>query len=241
MILLDNVWKVASEAPSEVELLRGIDLRIEPHEVVGVVGPSGAGKTTLLNLIAGVDVPTRGQVTVHENRLDTMNRHALALFRREHIGMIFQSYHLLGDLSARENVEVPLLLAGKSRREARREAEPWLERVGLADRAKHLPEALSGGERQRVAIARALAAHPSILLADEPTGALDSQTGDAILDLLAELQAELAMTMVVVTHEPAVVTRCDRIIYLRDGRIDQARTSATASAEQISPPATSTT
>ena len=219
MIRLTNVTKTAAEGASRVEILRGVDLSVGPGEVVGILGPSGSGKSTLLHLIAGVDYPNSGEIEVNGVALNGMDRGALARFRRENVGLIFQHYHLLPDVTARQNVEVPLRLAGVRGVELRERAMESLSRVGLSDRAEHLPEALSGGEQQRVAIARALVGHPSVLLADEPTGALDSATGAAALDLLLRLRDEAGATLLIVTHEASVVERCHRVVRLRDGRI----------------------
>jgi len=220
MIRLNDVTKHVVDGSSRTDILRGVDLQVAPGELLGILGPSGSGKTTLLNLIAGIDLPSSGEIEVNGHSLSTMNRRELALFRRSTVGMIFQDHHLLPDLTAVENVEVPLLLAGLSASSSRSKASESLERVGLADRAKHLPEALSGGERQRVGIARALVGRPPVLLADEPTGALDSHSGGAALDLLLRLQQESGATLLVVTHESSVVARCRRVIRLLDGKIE---------------------
>lgn len=219
MIRLANVKKSVAEGPARVDILRGVDLSVEPGEVLGILGPSGSGKSTLLHLIAGVDYPNSGEIEVNDVSLSGMDRTALARFRRENIGLIFQSYHLLPDVTALQNVEVPLLLAGVPRSVARTRALEFLDKVGLSGRANHLPEALSGGEQQRVAIARALVGRPAILLADEPTGALDSKSGSAALDLLLRLREEAGATLLIVTHEPSVVQQCRRVVRLRDGRI----------------------
>ena len=220
MIRLSNVTKSVVEGPVRLDILRGVDLLVEPGEVVGILGPSGSGKSTLLHLIAGVDDASSGKIEVNGVSLDGMDRTALARFRRTHIGMVFQHYHLLPDLTAVQNVEVPLRLARQADSEVRAQAMECLELVGLRARAGHLPEALSGGEQQRVAIARALVGRPAVLLADEPTGALDSESGAAALDLLLRLQEEAGATLLIVTHEPSVVERCGRVVRLRDGRIE---------------------
>ena len=220
MIRLSNVTKSVAEGPSRIDILRGVDLQVEPGEVLGVLGPSGSGKSTLLHLIGGVDQPSSGEIEVNGVVLNGLDRAQLARFRRENIGFVFQSYHLLPDITALRNVEVPLRLAGLPASEVRTRALEGLAGVGLSERAGHLPEALSGGERQRIAIARALIGRPSILLADEPTGALDSESGAAALDLLLRLREEADATLLIVTHEPTVVERCQRIVHLRDGRIE---------------------
>jgi putative ABC transport system ATP-binding protein len=218
MIRLTSVFKRLASGSAVLEILRGVSLHVERGEVLGLLGPSGAGKTTLLNLIAGVDTPSSGEIVVNGLRLADLNRRELAIFRRETIGMVFQNFHLLPNLTAQENAALPLYLKGVAPAQARHCAMERLEQVGLAGRAHHFPDQLSGGERQRVAISRALALHPPVLLADEPTGSLDSETGSQILGLLERLQRELGSTMVVVTHDPAVAAQCHRIVHLRDGR-----------------------
>jgi putative ABC transport system ATP-binding protein len=217
MIRVTNVFKTVGDGRAAVEILRGVTLAVERGEVVGLLGPSGAGKTTLLNLIAGVDTVSSGRIEVDGKLVTGLSRRALGIFRRETIGMVFQNFHLLPNLTARENAALPLLLKGVTQREARRCALERLEQVGLAGRADHFPEQLSGGERQRVAISRALAVNPPVLLADEPTGSLDSETGDQILILLDRLHRELGTTMLLVTHDPPVASRCARVLHLRDG------------------------
>jgi predicted ABC-type transport system involved in lysophospholipase L1 biosynthesis ATPase subunit len=219
MIRVLDVCKSVAGSGAVVEILRGVSLEVQRAEVVGLLGPSGAGKTTLLNLVAGVDVPSSGEIMVDGRRLADLNRHDLAVFRRETIGMVFQNFHLLPNLTAEENVALPLHLRGMPRREAQRCARRRLEQVGLTHRTHHFPEQLSGGERQRVAIGRALAADPPVLLADEPTGSLDSETGSEILELLVGLQRELGTTMIVVTHDAEVARWCHRIVRMRDGRL----------------------
>jgi len=219
MIQVSGVYKSVAAAGLTVEILRGVSLEVEKGEVVGLLGPSGAGKTTLLNLIAGVDTPTSGGIVVDSKPLRSLSAAALARFRRETIGMVFQNFHLLPNLTAAENAALPLLLKGVAPGRAREYANRRLQQVGLSHRARHFPEQLSGGERQRVAIARALAGDPPVLLADEPTGSLDSETGREILDLLIGLQRDTGATMIVVTHDPAVAAWCGRILHLRDGRL----------------------
>jgi putative ABC transport system ATP-binding protein len=202
-----------------VHALRSVTLTIERGERIAVMGPSGSGKTTLLNVICGLDEPTSGVVRfegVELSRLDDDDRTRL---RREKIGMIFQTFNLLPTLTTLENVSLPLRLQGLLRREADARARAMLERVGLADRTSHRPDELSGGERQRVSIARALIFQPPLLLADEPTGNLDSATGDEILNLLTDLHRHLNMTILMVTHNPRAAAYCDRILTLRDGQI----------------------
>jgi putative ABC transport system ATP-binding protein len=206
-------------AGGTVHAVAGIDLRIERGQLVAVRGRSGSGKTTLLSLIGALDRPTRGRVVVDGQPVSELPESKLVAFRREKIGFIFQAFGLLPILSAAENVEVPLRLVGAMPRQRDERIEELLELVGLADRAHHRPHELSGGEQQRVAIARALANRPDLLLADEPTGQLDSQTGHAIMSLLRVLVRSEGVTAVVATHDPAMIDVADRVIELRDGRI----------------------
>ena len=198
-------------------ILDGVTLDIARGDAVAVIGPSGSGKSTLLGLIAGLDAPTAGSITVGGVDVTRLGESALARFRRETIGYVFQSYHLIPTLTAAENVAVPLELAGERRVAARSRA--LLEQVGLGDRADHYPVQLSGGEQQRVALARAVALEPPLLLADEPTGNLDSATGAAIIELLFMLNRERGSTLLLVTHDPALAERADRVVSLRDGRV----------------------
>jgi putative ABC transport system ATP-binding protein len=190
---------------------------VAAHDVLAVTGASGSGKSTLLGLLAGLDHPTAGSIVIDGIDITTLDEDALARFRRERIGYVFQSFHLIPTLTALENVATPLEIAGASRTLSR--ARERLAEVGLEERAAHYPAQLSGGEQQRVAIARALALDPAIVLADEPTGNLDSQTGEQIVDLLLALNRERRSTLVLVTHDEALTRRADRVITLRDGRI----------------------
>jgi putative ABC transport system ATP-binding protein len=198
-------------------ILEDVTLDVERGDAVAVVGPSGSGKSTLLGLIAGLDAPTSGTIVVDGVDITRLGEAALARFRRETIGYVFQSYHLIPTLTAAENVAVPLELAGARRPAAR--ARTLLEQVGLVDRAHHYPVQLSGGEQQRVALARAVALDPPLLLADEPTGNLDSTTGAAIIDLLFAVNQDRRSTLVLVTHDAALAERADRVVSLRDGRV----------------------
>ena len=198
-------------------ILDGVSLDVERGDAVAVIGPSGSGKSTLLGLIAGLDAPTSGAIVVGDVDVTRLGESALARFRRETIGYVFQSYHLIPTLTAAENVAVPLELAGERRVLAR--ARTLLEQVGLGDRAHHYPVQLSGGEQQRVALARAVALDPPLLLADEPTGNLDSATGAAIIERLFALNRDRGSTLLLVTHDPALAERADRIVSLRDGRV----------------------
>jgi putative ABC transport system ATP-binding protein len=205
----------------EVRALDGIDLNVRRGEFVALVGPSGSGKSTLLNLIGGLDRPSDGEVHVADLELGKASDKALVRYRRERIGFIFQSFNLLPTRSAVENVETPLMLANVKPKERRQRALQLLESVGLAPRAGHRPNELSGGEMQRVAVARSLANRPLLLLADEPTGNLDSQTGKSILDLLREAVLIQRVTLLLVTHDLQVASFADRIVHLLDGRIQR--------------------
>ncbi len=203
----------------QLTILDGIDLAIAPGEFAAVLGPSGSGKSTLLALMAGLDRPTEGEVLLDGEPIQALSEDELARIRRRKIGFVFQSFQLLGNLTARENILLPLELNG--RRDAGSRADRLLEMVGLADRGHHYPSQLSGGEQQRVALARAFGPEPSILLADEPTGTLDSGTGKLVLERLAELRREHGTTMVLVTHDEQVGALAGRQIRLRDGRLDR--------------------
>ena len=193
-------------------------MTVEPGEFVAIVGPSGSGKSTLLNLIGTLDTPTRGEIEVAGARLDQMDDNARTEFRRNMLGFAFQFFNLLPMLSAEENIALPLLLAGQSRAAASKRARELLERVGLAERATHRPEELSGGEMQRVAVARALAGSPRVILADEPTGNLDSVSGAGVLELLKEVVGE-DRCLLMVTHDPQAASYADRVIQLADGQV----------------------
>ena len=207
------------ESADEVVALDAVDLDISRGERVALMGPSGSGKSTLLNLISGLDEPTSGTIYFEDRPLDTMTDNELTLLRRKKIGLIFQTFNLLPTLSAIENVSLPLRLDGNRRRKADKRSTELLERVGLGERLTHRPDELSGGERQRIAIARALVFEPVVLLADEPTGNLDSQTGAEIIALLDNLHDEFGTTVVLVTHNDEAAAHCERKIAMRDGRI----------------------
>jgi len=200
-----------------VHVLTDVSLDVPARQFVAIAGPSGSGKSTLLGLIAGLDRPTTGTIVVNGVDLTSLSEDGLARFRRDTVGYVFQSFHLIPTLTALENVAVPLELAGES--EAPDRARELLRDVGLAERAHHYPVQLSGGEQQRVAVARAVARRPTLLLADEPTGNLDSATGKQIIDLLVALNRNLGSTLVLVTHDPALAALADRVITLRDGRV----------------------
>ena len=217
-------------AHTQVNVLREVNIRIEAGTRVAIAGPSGSGKTSLLLLLAGLERPGGGQVLVDGMDLATLDRDALADLRRDHIGIVFQSFHLLPSLSALDNVALPLQIAG--RRDARARRTAMLERVGLGARLDHFPSQLSGGEQQRVAIARALVHRPRVLLADEPTGNLDDHTADAVRELLFELHRDSGATLVLVTHDLDFAARCDRVLQLHDGRLHEAPSDAAAPADR---------
>ena len=204
---------------ARVHILRDVALTIGKGEAVGVVGPSGSGKSTLLMIMAGLERPDSGEVEIDGVRLGAMNEDALARFRGQRIGIVFQSFHLIPTMTALENVAAPLELAGAYDATARATAE--LEQVGLGDRLSHYPAQLSGGEQQRVALARALCPRPSLLIADEPTGNLDETTGNTIVDLIFNLPARRGATLALVTHDAALAARCDRVIRMRSGKVEE--------------------
>jgi ABC-type lipoprotein export system ATPase subunit len=219
-ITCENLVKIYKVADLEVQALQGLDLLVEPGEFVALVGASGSGKSTLMNILGGLDVPSAGRAVVAGHDLGEMGRRERTEYRRRVIGFVWQqtARNLLGYLTARQNVELPMLLNGVPRSERRRRAATLLARVGLAERADHLPERLSGGEQQRTAIAVALANQPSVLFADEPTGELDSATAAEVFELLRSVNHELGVTIVVVTHDPLVSEQVSRTIAIRDGR-----------------------
>ena len=218
---LRAVEKVYALSRVEVHALRGVDLVIEAGEWVSITGPSGSGKSTLLHVAGALDLPSRGAVIALGQDLGSLDDGALAAFRRRRLGFVFQFFNLLPTLSAEENAALPLLLDGVPRALALERARGLLGRVGLGERCGHRPEELSGGQQQRVALARALVAEPALLLADEPTGNLDSEAGAAVLELVAEARRERGLTVVLVTHDPGVAARGDRIVRLRDGRVER--------------------
>ncbi len=217
-IALYDVDLSLGRGAARVHILKGISLGIGRGEAVGLVGPSGSGKSTLLMTMAGLERPDSGRVVVDGTDLSGLDEDGLARFRGRRIGIVFQSFHLVPTMTALENVSLPLELAGEPEAFARAEAEMKL--VGLGDRLHHYPAQLSGGEQQRVAIARAIVSNPAILVADEPTGNLDENTGDSIIDLLFALRRERGATLVLVTHDLNLARRCDRMVRLRSGRIE---------------------
>ena len=213
-----NLTKTYQRGGEAVHALAGIDLEIAPGAFVAIMGQSGSGKTTLLNMLTGVDRPTSGEIWLDGQRLDSLSEARLAILRRRHIGLIFQAFNLLGNMSALENVMLPALLVGRSGGEARRLAGALLDELGLGVHLNRLPGQLSGGQQQRVAIARALVNEPLVLCADEPTGNLDAQTGQEILRLLKRLHSG-GQTIILVTHDAQIASQAERIIIMRDGRI----------------------
>lgn len=217
MISLDNVHLAFETGDQSVPVLLGASLDVSQGESVAIIGPSGSGKTSLLLVMTGLETPDSGLVRFNGVELHAQSNDARADLRRDKIGIVFQNFHLIPSLSARENVAMPLDIAGVA--DARTRAGELLERVGLAHRMDHYPNAMSGGERQRVAIARALIHQPALMVADEPTGNLDNQTGDAVADLLFELNHENDATLVLVTHDTALAARCDRQVLLHEGQL----------------------
>ena len=216
---LNRIVKTYEMGAERVHALRGVSLEIVENEYLAIMGPSGSGKSTLMNLIGCLDVPTAGEYLLAREAVARMSETQLAEIRNRRIGFVFQSFNLLGRSSILHNVELPLIYAGLSRSQRRRRAESAIERVGLADRMGHKPTELSGGQRQRVAIARALVGEPSIILADEPTGNLDSRTGEEIMAIFDELHAQ-GQTIILVTHEDSIAAHTQRVISLRDGLIE---------------------
>ncbi|KUO39945.1 MAG: hypothetical protein APZ16_04590 [Candidatus Hadarchaeum yellowstonense] len=219
VVNVQQVSKVYRMGEVDLQALNGVSLKILPSENVSIIGPSGSGKSTLLHLMGCLDRPTSGKIYIDGVDTSKLNSNKLAEIRRNKIGFVFQFFYLIPTLNALENVELPMMFAGVGERERRERAEELLELVNLKSRMKHRPAELSGGERQRVAIARALANNPKIVLADEPTGNLDSASGKEIIDLLKRLNEEKGVTLVIVTHDPYIASIMERTIYLKDGRI----------------------
>jgi putative ABC transport system ATP-binding protein len=224
VIHFDNVHLSLNSGAGTVDILRGINLSVDEGEAVGLIGPSGSGKSTMLMVMAGLECASSGTVRVAGHDLGAMSEDQLAAFRRDHTGIVFQSFHLIATMTALENVAVPLELAG--RRDAFARAREALESVGLSHRVRHYPGQLSGGEQQRVALARAVAAKPRILLADEPTGNLDGATGEQIIQLMFALQADTGATLLLITHDASLAARCGRVVHLNDGKVSRVTTGA---------------
>ena len=221
-VLIDNVKKVYHRDAEEILVLDGLTLDVADGEFVALMGPSGSGKTTLLNLVAGIDKPTGGRVIVGTTEVSSLSEAQLARWRSRNVGFIFQFYNLIPVLTALENVELPLLLTGLTRRERRERALTALRVVGLADRSKHYPRQLSGGQEQRVGIARAIVTDPAVLVADEPTGDLDARSAEDILDLMEALNADFGKTIVMVTHDPRAARRAHTERHLEKGLLIEA-------------------
>ncbi len=222
MIELKNVHLAYSAAGRSIPVLAGASLQVAKGESVAIIGPSGSGKTSLLLVLTGLETPNSGSVIFDGTELHAQSNDARADIRRDQIGIVFQNFHLIPSLTARENVALPLDIAGADK--ARDRAGELLERVGLGHRTDHYPNAMSGGERQRVALARALIHKPALMVADEPTGNLDNQTGDAVANLLFELNQENDATLILVTHDPALASRCSRQVRLHEGQLKEVQT-----------------
>jgi len=219
LIRLEGVTKTYDAGELAVNALAGIDLDVEKGQMVAIIGPSGSGKSTLMHILGCLDAPTEGRYHLDGQDVSTLSGFALAAIRNRKVGFVFQTFNLLPKASLLRNVELPLLYGGVAGRERRERAAAALDRVGLGARLKHRPSELSGGQRQRAAIARALVNHPSLVLADEPTGNLDTKTGLEILDLFDEMKAK-GETVVIVTHDPRIAERCERVVRIVDGRIE---------------------
>jgi putative ABC transport system ATP-binding protein len=224
MIVTRNLFVTLPSQAGAVNIIRGIDLSISSGETVGLIGPSGSGKSTLLMVLAGLEPASRGEVVVSGHDYANMNEDALSRFRRSHVGIVFQSFHLVPTMTAVENVALPLELAGDAA--AFEKAEAMLAEVGLSHRLTHYPAQMSGGEQQRTALARALVANPPVLFADEPTGNLDQNTGRQIMDLILRLAAERGTTVLLITHDRALADRCARVETMQDGQLLSARDKA---------------
>ncbi len=229
LIRVRNLNKQYRRGSETIDVLQGLDLDVEPGDFVAFMGPSGSGKTTLLNLLGGLDVPTSGSVTVDGDEITNMSGPKLAKWRARHVGFIFQMYNLIPVLTAYQNVELPLLLTGLKKNRRRQQVETALNLVGLGDRMKHYPRQLSGGQEQRVAIARAIVTDPTFLLADEPTGDLDRQSADEILDLISALSKEYGKTILMVTHDPRAAERADVELHLEKGALVEAGRASVSS------------
>lgn len=216
-----QLWKQYRLGEHPVNALAGVDFAVERGDFVAIMGPSGSGKSTLLHLLGGLDRPSDGEITLAGLHLSILNDDQATLARRHNVGFVFQFYNLLPTLTAEENITLPLIIDGQSPVKFRERVDALVNLVGLADRRHHKPDQLSGGEQQRVAIARALVTRPAIVLADEPTGNLDSKTGTAIMELLRRSRDELQQTIIIVTHDPRAAAYADRVVFLRDGKVHQ--------------------
>jgi len=221
IIVLDDVYRIFRMGQERICAVNGISLNIEEGEILCLQGPSGSGKSTLLHLMAGLDKPTKGSITIGKTRIDKLNENQLALFRQKYIGFIFQSYYLIPTLTALENVALPLTFCGVSPSKRNKRAKELLEAVGLKDRMKHKPHEMSGGQQQRVSIARAFVNNPKVIFADEPTGNLDTVNTHEMMRLMTSLAYERKQTIVLVTHNPEIADYSTRIVRVRDGRIEK--------------------
>ncbi|MEA3292950.1 MAG: ABC transporter ATP-binding protein [Patescibacteria group bacterium] len=219
IIRLENVWKIYKLGKTEVSALRGVNLEISPGSFVTIMGPSGSGKTTVLNMVGCLDVPTKGKIFLDEENISLFSEDKLSQVRGKKIGFVFQQFNILNNLSALENVMLPMIFQGISEKERKQRGEYLLSLVDLKERMNHQPSELSGGERQRVSIARAFANKPKLVIADEPTGNLDSTSGKKVMNLLTKFHQEEKGTIVVVTHDPLIAKYSDEIFYIKDGQI----------------------
>ena len=226
---VSHLAKTVDTVDGPLTILHDINFSVAEAESLAIVGASGSGKSTLLGLLAGLDTPSKGQVILMDRDISGANEDQRAQIRSQHVGFVFQSFQLIDHLTALENVQLPLELAGMPRAEAAAKAQVWLEKVGLSERLKHRPKTLSGGEQQRVALARAFVTEPDILFADEPTGSLDEKNGQKIIELLFQLNQELGSTLILVTHDMALASRCQRQLVLNNGQVvTAAKTSSAA-------------
>ncbi len=223
LIELRNVWKIYDLGKVKVEAVRGISMTIKGKDFIAIMGPSGSGKSTLMNMIGCLDIPTKGKIYLKKRDISRMSESELANIRGRTIGFIFQSYNLLPSLKAIENVELPMIFQGIEKEKRRKRAEELLRKVGVIHRKNHFPKEMSGGEQQRVGIARALANNPEILIADEPTGNLDSETGKKVMEVLKKLNEEQGLTIILVTHDREIASYAKKIKRIRDGRISEVK------------------
>jgi len=235
MLHLTDIRRTWRIGPVTTEVLRGVDLAVGAGDLMSVMGPSGSGKTTLMNIVGLLDRPTTGRYVLDGRDVSKLGDDELSALRNAHIGFVFQSFQLLPRLTAVENVALPLVYRGAGRAEMRRRAHAVLERVGMGERAGHRPDQLSGGQKQRVAIARALVGEPAVLLADEPTGALDADTAREVMALLVRLNAEQGVTILIITHDPLIARQCTRQVRIRDGRLLEATPRGPGAAGAASP------
>ncbi|HHW21486.1 MAG TPA: ABC transporter ATP-binding protein [Clostridiaceae bacterium] len=233
IITLDNVYRVYRMGNEKIMAVNGISLEINEGEICCLQGPSGSGKSTLLHLMAGLEKPTKGSITIGKTRIDLLSENQLALFRQKHVGFIFQNYYLIPTLTALENVALPLTFCGVPRKKRLKRAKELLESVGLKDRMRHKPSEMSGGQQQRVSIARAFANNPKVIFADEPTGNLDTTTTYEMMNLMTEMAKTWNQTMVIVTHDLEITTYASRIIKIRDGKIEKIENGRDLNDEKI--------